>query len=557
MSHETPFLSQESLSLWMTLGRTEIKPIEIKRLSSDQNFDVCVIGGGISGITTAYLLQKEGKRVCVLESKEIGSGQTGRTTAHLATMLNNRYYVLEKFHGELGAKMAAESHLEALNRVEQIVTEEEIQCELERLDGYLFLGPHQSEDILNRELDSTQRAGLSDVYMVNRSPLRSFNTGAALCFPRQLQLHPLKYLYGLAHAFLKMGGEIFSYTHVKDMIGGPSAIVMTESGYKVRCKAIVVATHSPINDVFAIHTKQAPYRTYVIGIEVPKNSVAKGLYWDTLDPYHYVRIEEAQEDSEFDLLIVGGEDHKTGQNDQPEQNYLKLESWVRERFPTAKKILYRWSGQILETIDGLGFLGHNPMDRNNVYVLTGDSGDGFTHATIGGILITDQIMGRINPWEQLYQPSRISLRAIQTYVKENINVVMQYADWFMEDRVEEMEVLPSGEGAVFRKGLKVLAAYRSPEGKLKVLSANCSHLGGIVRWNSAEKSWDCPCHGSRFDCEGRVLEGPAVSDLKPVDIPRTRRPIPNSPTRVNPSVSISPSHWATGANREKMQNPEP
>lgn len=510
MSKHSTLHTGESLSYWID---SESAPA-LEPLNASLEVDVCVVGAGIGGITTAYLLQKEGKRVCVLEDHEVGSGQTGRTTAHFTTALDDRYYQLEHFHGAEGAKLAAESHQAALQKVEQIVAAEKIDCDLKKVSGYLFCPPGESADLLNRELKAIHRAGLNEVHLVSQAPIPDFNTGTAIEFPNQIQLHPLKYLNGMVRSFLEGGGQIFTHTHVTEIKGGKNAVVKTETGFQVKCASVVVATNTPINDLFAIHTKQSPYRTYVIGAKIAKGAIVPGLFWDTLDPYHYVRLQSDEKDPACDLLLVGGEDHKTGQDQNPKENYAKLEVWMRKYFKDAKEVVYEWSGQVMEPVDGLAYLGHNPLDRNNVYVITGDSGNGMTHGTIGGILISDQIMKRPNPWEKLYHPGRVSLRATKEFIKENANVAAQYADWVLEDKLNDLADIPVGEGAVFRQGLKIIAAYRNSKNEVEFMSAACPHLGAAVRWNNAEKSWDCPCHGSRFDASGKVIEGPAFSNLK-------------------------------------------
>ncbi len=507
----------ESMSLWMDT-------VEMPRCSSlteNIQVDVCIVGAGLGGLTSAYLLMLEGKKVCVLEDHEIGSGQTGRTTAHFSTALDDRYTALEKLHGLENTKLAAQSHRAAINKVAEIINTEKIACDMEWLDGYLFVPTESTEEILFQELQAALRAGLSDVNLVTRAPLDFLDTGLALHFPKQLQLHPLKYLKGLAECIIQGGGKIRTRTHVEEIHGGDRARVRTKDGFTVFADQIIVATNTPINDVVAIHTKQAAYRSYVIALEIPHASVPKGLYWDTLDPYHYVRLQEGKNlgtrTGDSDLLIVGGEDHKTGQSTNPEQSYVQLENWVRQRFPFAGKLVYKWSGQVMESVDGLAFLGHNPMDQNNVFIITGDSGNGMTHCTIGGMLITDQIMQRKNRWEKLYSPSRINFKSVTTFVKENLNVAAQYTDYLNRHPFENIEDINWGEGAVFKQGFKQIAAYKNHEGRLELHSAVCPHLGGIVHWNSAEKSWDCPCHGSRFDAHGKVIEGPAVMDLKKID----------------------------------------
>lgn len=301
--------------------------------------------------------------------------------------------------------------------------------------------------------------------------------------------------------------------------------------------SVIVATNTPINDRFVIHTKQAPYTTYVIGARVPRGAVTNALYWDTAQhkgmsdesgpiPYHYVRLQHSasqkssneNEQNNHDVLIVGGQDHKTGQADDAEQRYGRLEAWARERWPKINSIEFRWSGQVMESVDGLAFIGRNPMDKENVYIVTGDSGNGMTHGTIAGILLTDLISGRENPWATLYDPSRKTLRAAGDYVKENLNVAAQYAEgFFTGGEVDSAEEIEPGGGSIIRRGLSKIAVYRDDDGTLHERSAVCQHLGCIVTWNSNEKTWDCPCHGSRYDRYGRVITGPANTDLARVD----------------------------------------
>lgn len=490
--------SEESVSHWSaTVEMPEFSP-----LRDTVATDVCVVGGGISGLTTAYLLLKEGKSVCVLESFELGSGQTSRTTAHFSNALDDRYFKIEKLHGLEGARLAAESHTAAIQKVADIVRTENIDCDFEYVNGYLFQGAKDTDNTLTKEYEACQRIGMKEVV---------FSDDLSLCFPRQVQLNPLKYVRRLAELIRDRGGQIYTHSFAEKFQGGQNSFVKTRDGFTVRCEAIVVATNTPINDLFAIHTKQYAYRSYVLAFQIPDGKIKKALYWDTEEPYHYIRLES---DS---VLIVGGEDHKTGQDGHPEQCYQRLEMWARQKYEFAGPVLHRWSGQVMEPMDALGFLGRNPGDYDNVYVITGDSGNGMTHGTIGAMLITDQIMKRKNSWENLYSPSRISLRATSTFLKENLNTAAQYADWVTTKSAQTLQDLPFGEGRVFRDGLQIVAAYRSENGAYHTVSAVCPHLGGIVSWNAAEKSWDCPCHGSRFDGQGKVIEGPAISNLKPID----------------------------------------
>jgi glycine/D-amino acid oxidase-like deaminating enzyme/nitrite reductase/ring-hydroxylating ferredoxin subunit len=514
--------SGKSISVWMTTEKTVPTPA----LSENISVDVCIVGAGLGGLTTAYMLVREGKSVVVLEDGVIGGGQTGRTTAHFTNALDDRYFHIEHLHGLEGSRIAAESHRIAIDTVESIVNQEMIECDMERVDGYLFVPPGDSTDILDKELEACHRAGLKEVDLVGRSPISSFDTGPCLMFPRQLQLHPAKYLNGLAKAILRGGGMIFTGTHVDRVTGSTPAEVHTNHGLTVTAKSVVMATNTPVNDLVTMHTKQAPYRTYVIGARVPYGSVAKGLYWDTSDPYHYVRTQTIRNAAEgqYDLLIVGGEDHKTGQDNHPENHYAALEKWTKARFPMVQTIDYRWSGQVMEPVDAMGFIGRNPGDSPHIYIITGDSGNGMTHTTIGGILITDLIMSRPNQWAKLYDPSRKSLLAAPEFTKENVNVAVQYADHVRGGDVDSAAQITPGEGAVIRQGMKKIAVYRDEAGNIHRLSAVCSHLGCIVHWNGAEKSWDCPCHGSRFDTKGHVITGPAIMGLKHID---AERPAPS------------------------------
>jgi glycine/D-amino acid oxidase-like deaminating enzyme/nitrite reductase/ring-hydroxylating ferredoxin subunit len=471
--------------------------------------DVCVVGAGIAGLTTAYLLTQLGKSVVVLDDGAVGSGMTSVTTAHLTNAIDDRYFEIERMHGERGSQLAAQSQTASIDQIEQIVSREGIACDFRRVDGYLFCAPEHDEDFLDRELAAVHRAGLASVTKLERAPL-AFDTGACLRFPNQGQFHPLKYLAGVATAVERGGGRIYTGTHATKITGGSDATVDTERA-SVKAKHIVVATNVPVNDRLVIHTKQAPYMTYVIGARVPKNALVEALYWDTGDPYHYIRLQPL--DAEHDLLIVGGEDHKSGQADDTELRQPRLEAWARERFPGMGEVVYQWGGQVMETNDGLAFIGRNPLDEDNVYVVTGDSGQGMTHGTIAGMLITDLIAGRPNPWEDLYDPGRVTLRAAGEFLHEAGNMAAQMADYVTPGDVDSVEQIAKDSGAVIRRGLLKVAVYRDATGALHERSAVCPHLGCIVAWNTAEKSWDCPCHGSRFDKFGKVFNGPANVDL--------------------------------------------
>lgn len=492
-------------------------PLEFISLKENLETDILIIGGGLAGVTTAYCLAKEGHKVVLLEDGFIGSGETGRTTAHLVTALDERYYNYEKIFNEEKTKLIAESHRTAIDFVEHTIKTENIDCDFKRVNGYLFRHSSDVEDALQKELESTLKAGIETKAILSTPGM--LLSKKSLCFMNQAQFHPLKYLEGLCKAILNHGGKIFTNTHASQ-INNEGAT--TADGFKVKAKHIVVATNSPVNNLYTMFSKQYAYRTYVIGALVKKDLLPKALWWDTGDftggtghaPYHYVSLQPYND--LYDMLTCGGEDHPTaetsGTHVVEEDRYKLLENWAREYFP-IKEVMYRWSGQVLEPMDRISFIGRNPLDHNNVYIITGDSGIGMTHCSFGALLISDLINGRKNKWEELYSPLRFTLNvagaALKLIKDDLVNVLKK---WFYTDCIE-LSSLKNGEAGIIKLDGKKCGAYRDETGKLFLVSAECTHLKCMVLWNNDEKTWDCPCHGSRFTYEGKVINGPANSDL--------------------------------------------
>ncbi|MES2524288.1 MAG: FAD-dependent oxidoreductase [Gemmatimonadota bacterium] len=509
-------------SIWDLTAEVPAAP----RLTQDITADVCIIGAGMAGMSTAYELTRARRSVVVLDDGRIGGGETGRTTAHIASAFDDYYHEVERVHGEEAARLLGESFRAGVDRIEAIVKAESIDCDFTRLDGWWFAPPGRTDDVglLRDEQDAARRVGFTDAGMADAWPLSGVIPGddaaGVLRFPNQAQFHALRYLAGLADAITRAGGQLFSGAHVLEVRDGTDetpCTVRLAGGFTVRARDVVVATNTPINDRVTMHTKQAPYRTYVIAAKVPRDSVPLGLYWDTLETYHYVRLLHGRDEAalDHDVLIVGGEDHKTGQEDYENEHFAALERWTRARFPISD-VIAQWSGQVMEPVDYVAFIGRNPGDTH-VYIVTGDSGNGITHGAIAGLLLRDLVNGVDHRWATLFDPGRISLKTAPTWIEENANVAAQYVDLVTPGEVQTIDEVQPGQGRILRDGARKLAVYRDESGVVSVRSAVCTHLGCIVDFNAAEKTWDCPCHGSRFTTEGNVINGPAVIGLAEVE----------------------------------------
>lgn len=500
------------LSYWID----SVPPESRQSLDANLNADVVIVGGGLGGVSIAYCLAEAGKKVVLVEDGFIGSGETGRTTAHLVTALDDRYYKLEEIFGKEDVKLIAGSHKSAIDFIEATVKKENIDCGFERVSGYLFLHPSDKEDSLRREFEAVRRAGI-EVTQLDQVPGMLTKSGKCLCFTSQGEFHPMKYLLGLCHAIEANGGKIFTETHASEITGEG---IRTDKGFTVKAEHVVIATNSPVNSKYTMPLKQDAYRTYVIGALVKKGALPKALWWDTGDqnskntapPYHYIRLHPYNDT--HDLLISGGEDHPVGDTGEKlTDHFAILQEWTRKNFP-VENIIYRWSGQVMEPMDSLAFIGRNPWDKNNVYILTGDSGNGMTHCTIAGLLITDLITGKENPWEKIYRPSRFNLAESGPFFKKLKDDFVSTVKSFIEmNDGEELSSVKKGEGKIIEMLNKKVGVFRDENDQVHIVSATCAHMGCTVTWNNEEMTWDCPCHGSRYTYEGKVINGPANMDL--------------------------------------------
>lgn len=493
--------------LWPEVSWSGFPPLD-----EDAAADTCIVGAGISGLTTAYLLAKAGQRVVVLDEKAPGGGETGRTSAHLASALDDRFKSLEHRFGLTATALLYQSHAAAIGLIERVAGEERIDCEFKRIDGFLFPGSDQAAAALDEEFAAAHRCGVIGIELIQQPSLRGSTLARCIRFPHQARFEPMSYLRGLVVAIQRLGGRIHIGDRVMDLTGDGPVVAKLRSGRVVRAQSGVAATNipTPINNWMGIYLKQAAYRSYVIGMAIEQDAVADALYWDMEDPYHYVRTAEGGT-----VLLVGGEDHKTGQpGDDSVDRFARLESWARSRFPSAGRVVHRWSGQVAEPDDGVAFIGRVPTKEHQAcYVITGDSGMGLTHGTLGATIVADLILDRSNRWTDLYSPSRPPTKALKQFIHENVNAAAQLADYLTPGEVAGPEQIGPGTGAVVREGVHRVAVFRDEEGALHRRSAICPHLRCVVRWNQVERSWDCPCHGSRFDCNGRLIMGPAVDDL--------------------------------------------
>lgn len=472
-------------------------------LENDLSADVCIVGAGIAGLSVAYQLAKRGHRVVILEGSKVASGQSGRTTAHLTSKPEDLLVDKLKHHSKEKLTTFIDAHKQAIEEIEEIIFQENIDCDFKRLSGYLFGSGTESIDSLKEEAKLAREFGL-DTEFVESIPGAN-HLGPAVKYAEQGQFHPGKYIKGLLRVMKELDVEIFENSHVQEFSHHRhNHKLITSEGKSVEAKYIVVATDSPVNNRYFIHTKQAAYRTYVVGFEL-KNKIDLPLLWDTADPYHYIRISG-------DTLILGGEDHRTGQNPSIDP-YQQLIKWSQKHLPFVGAVKWSWSGQVLESVDGIAYIGKNPGKDNNVFIVTGQSGIGMTSGTIASLIIPDLIEGKTNYMSEVFDPSRSFLHNTKEFIKENGNTAFQYKEWITPSEVKDPKDIPEDHGSLMRDGLVKNCVYHAEGDEFETKSAVCPHLGGIVKWNELEKTWDCPCHGSRFNAHGKVIEGPSLSGL--------------------------------------------
>jgi glycine/D-amino acid oxidase-like deaminating enzyme/nitrite reductase/ring-hydroxylating ferredoxin subunit len=493
---------------WPEAARLPILP----PLRRDLAVDVAVIGGGITGATAAYLFKKAGATVALLERGRCATAETGHTTAHLTYVTDSRLSQLVSRFGRDHAQATWDAGLAAMNQIEQLMKEERIRCEFSWVPGFLHAPPgrkrdEEEKDALQEDARFAQEFGF-DAAFVEDVP---FVGGPGVRFGNQAKFHPVKYVAGLLRAIRGGGSHVFENSEVSAIQEGP--LLLKANGYEVRCKFVFIATHVPLQGATGtvraalFQTKLAPYSTYAVGAKIPSGVIPEASFWDTGDPYFYLRIDRRKG---YDYAILGGADHKTGQVHDPAKCYSRVEKRLSQLFPQSE-IVHRWSGQVIETTDGLPFMGETAPGQ---FVATGFSGNGMTLGTLSAMMACDAFHQRENPWRALFDVGRKTLSSAWDYLKENKDYPYYMLKEMMAKRPENAtRAIKRGEGkVVMHEGARV-AAFRNEKGKLCLKSAICPHMGCVVRWNAAEKTWDCPCHGSRFRATGEVMAGPAETDL--------------------------------------------
>ncbi|MDX8517397.1 FAD-dependent oxidoreductase [Mesorhizobium dulcispinae] len=483
------------------------------RLEQDEHCEVAVIGAGIAGVSIAYELALAGRKVVLVDRGPLLGGMTSRTTAHLSPVCDDGLGALIEMRGEALARGYQQSQQAAVDRIEQHVADLGIGCDFRRLDGFLFPAARMDEKDAARECDKEYAAAAKVGAAVERGeglPLTGHESAPILRYPNQATFHPLKYLCALLADFKQRGGKAFADSAVTEIKEGEEVRLKCDSGSTLTASVAVFATNSPINTWVKIHSKMAPYRTYAMAFDIARGLLPDALYWDMDDPYNYVRLTPGS--GRTDYLIAGGRDHKSGEADDGDARFAALEAWIAALVPDLGRERARWSGQVLETVDYCGFIGRSP-GTGNVFIATGDSGQGMTHGALAGLLIRDLVVGGTNDWKAVYAPDRTPPAAFAHYVNENLTTVRNLAGYLLPGEIKSADDLQSGEGGFLQDGLSKLAVCRDHDGKLHSHSASCTHLGCIVRWNSTEQCWDCPCHGSQFSPDGAVLNGPAIRPL--------------------------------------------
>jgi glycine/D-amino acid oxidase-like deaminating enzyme/nitrite reductase/ring-hydroxylating ferredoxin subunit len=498
-------------SVWEKVSSSIIYPA----LTTDIQADVLIIGAGITGMTAALELVKAGLNVVVVESHRVGCGTTGYSTGNLYVPVQPYYHNIKSKFDKETVRIIAHSRAEALNYIERIVNENAIDCHFSRRPDYLFTEGDTKE--LDEEIETLKESGIK-IECVNEMPFPAKATRIAY-MPNQARFNPKMYLDGLAKAFVTAGGKLFEQTEIIDVEEHEDNCIARTEKYTITARVIIMATHTP-KGIHKVQMLAAPYRSYVVTAKLKGGNYPNGHFWN-IDKEGYISSTHAVYGEELDMLMVAGEHHKTGQASHKDSQhyYNKIEEYINSNFD-VESILHKWSAQHYQAADGIPYIGLAHNDSKNFYIAGGYFADGLTYGTVAGIILADLVRGNSNPWAKTYNPNRLTpLASAARLAKENINVLGEYLTDLPahHDAAAFSGIKGNGGGVVEIKGEK-FAAYRDENQELHVVSAVCTHMKCIVQFNNAEKSWDCPCHGSRFSLDGSVIEGPAWQALKKYEV---------------------------------------
>lgn len=487
------------------LWTEDAEPPVFSSLAGDLDSEIVIVGGGITGLMTAYILAKAGKKPVVLEKDEIGHGETACTTAFLTSYIDVTLAELKRKLGKKRARQVLETGEKSIDLLEKIVREQRIECEFMRCPLHVFALNQKDAGRLKKEAGVARALGYAATFRENGLPFESFGY---LEIPNQAKFHPQKFLNGLAQNIIKLGGSIYARTTVVKFGGKHGNVLTTDKGV-VTAHHVVVATHSPIDNAYECPTRMVGYQSYVVAADAPAGSIPDGLYLDTDEPYHYLRVDAL---ADRDRILLGGEDHVTGRAQDADQRFKRLEKQLGKFLgKTAFEVTHRWSGIVLETPDMLPYIGRSALNKHH-FIATGYAGNGMTFGTAAAMIISDDLLGKRNAWAGLYTSKRV--RGLWNLTRSGLNVGREWISGFFRKKPAAATKLKPGEGKILTIGGKALAVSCTASGTCTAVSAVCTHLGCHVQWNPGEKTWDCPCHASRFRPTGEVINGPAIKPLE-------------------------------------------
>lgn len=495
-------------SLW----QDSVPPYQCVSEVRSNKYDVVIVGGGITGISIAHQLQKAGKNCLVLEANTLCFGTTSGTTAHLNTLLDTPYTTIRKNFNADSAAIIAQATASAIQLIKENIRDYQIDCSFEETSAYLF-SQNEEED---KELEEIGKASIEAGLPLSFPEIIPFPIPFISAFEAsgQAKFNPVQYVYGIAKAFERIGGHIKQECRVTGIEETEMIEVQTSSGSFV-CTDLIYATHIPPG-VNLVHLRCVPYRSYAMAVTLENDNYPEGLAYDMKDPYFYYRTQVVNGER---YLIAGGRDHKTGEEIDTEMRFMELEAQVRKHF-AIKEVAYKWSSQYFESADGLPYIGHLPGHPEHIYVATGFGGNGMVYSQVAAMVLRSLLTDRETDLSKLLDPNRLKpVAGFKSFIGHNAHVAAELVSrLFSGQKIEEMVEIAPGEGKVVSYEGEKIAVFKNENGELHAINPVCTHLKCEVKWNGAERSWDCPCHGARYDTDGKVLTGPADKDMQQVQI---------------------------------------